>query len=156
MRRAVMAMLLYEVDDTGTYRRGHRDSSQLPEETRLDRPAIQTSPPARRTMRAPWPGRGHRDQVTMGSWRSMAMASDEAGPRSFIERYVRELMAAKAIRSPEVERAFRAVERHRLLETFYMRAAGGRGLSAVHHDPASPRREQLELIYCDDALVTRF
>ncbi len=84
------------------------------------------------------------------------MASDEAGPRGFIERYVRELMAAKAIRSPEVERAFRAVERHRLLETFYTRAAGARGLSAVRHDPASPRREQLELIYCDEALVTRF
>lgn len=43
------------------------------------------------------------------------MASYEADPRSFVERYVRELMAAKAIRSPEVERAFRAVERHRLL-----------------------------------------
>ena len=43
------------------------------------------------------------------------MAPDEADPRSFIEGYVRELTAAGAIRSPRVERAFRTVERHRLL-----------------------------------------
>jgi protein-L-isoaspartate(D-aspartate) O-methyltransferase len=84
------------------------------------------------------------------------MAPDEAGLRSFIERYVRELTAAGAIRSPGVERAFRTVQRHRLLETFYLRAPGARGPSAVHHDPASPRREHLELIYSDDALATRF
>lgn len=84
------------------------------------------------------------------------MESDEAGLRSLIERYVRELMAAGAIRSPRVERAFRVVQRHRLLETFYIRAAGAQGPSAVHHDPASPRREHLELIYADDALATRF
>jgi protein-L-isoaspartate(D-aspartate) O-methyltransferase len=84
------------------------------------------------------------------------MAPDEAGLRSFIERYARELTAAGAIRSPRVERAFRTVQRHQLLETFYIRAAGAQGLSAVGHDPASPRREHLALIYSDDALVTRF
>src|ERR1700722_16019344 len=36
MRRAVIAVLLFEVDDTGTYRRGHRDSSPLPGETSPD------------------------------------------------------------------------------------------------------------------------
>jgi protein-L-isoaspartate(D-aspartate) O-methyltransferase len=84
------------------------------------------------------------------------MASDEAGLRSFIERYARELTAAGAIRSPRVERAFRTVQRHQLLETFYIRAAGAQGPSAVHHDPASPHREHLELIYSDHALGTRF
>jgi protein-L-isoaspartate(D-aspartate) O-methyltransferase len=84
------------------------------------------------------------------------MAPDEPGLRSLIERYVRELTAAGAIRSPHVERAFRTVQRHRLLETFYIRPAGAQGPSAVHHDPASPRREHLELIYSDDALATRF
>ena len=84
------------------------------------------------------------------------MAPDEPGLRSFIERYVRELTAAGAIRSPRVERAFRTVQRHQLLETFYIRTAGAPGLSAVGHDPVSPRREHLELIYSDDALVTRF
>jgi hypothetical protein len=34
-----------------------------------------------------------------------------------IERYVGELTAAGAIRSPEVERAFRKVQRHRELAT---------------------------------------
>jgi len=84
------------------------------------------------------------------------MAPDEAGLRSFIERYVRELTTTGAIQSPRVERAFRTAQRHRLLETFYLRAPGAQGPSAVHHDPASPRREHLELIYSDNALATRF
>jgi protein-L-isoaspartate O-methyltransferase len=86
----------------------------------------------------------------------MVMAPEGAGLGAAIERYVRELTAAGAIRSPRVERAFRAVRRHRLLETFYVREPGAQGPSAVHHDPASPRREHLKLIYSDDALATRF
>jgi protein-L-isoaspartate(D-aspartate) O-methyltransferase len=73
--------------------------------------------------------------------------------RSVVERYVRELKAAGAIRSPGVERAFRTVPRHRLLETFYHRSAEGR--ITVNHDPERPRREHLELIYADTALATR-
>lgn len=73
--------------------------------------------------------------------------------RSLVERYVGELTAAGAIRSPEVERAFRKVERHRLLETFYYR--DGTSFTAIDHDPEAPRRENLELIYAANALATR-
>jgi len=79
--------------------------------------------------------------------------ADEAEVRERIERYVDELRAAGAIRSPRVERAFRTVPRHRLLETFYHRGAEGR--VTVHHDPGHPRRDHLELIYADTALATR-
>jgi protein-L-isoaspartate(D-aspartate) O-methyltransferase len=71
----------------------------------------------------------------------------------FVERYVRELKAARAIRSPGVERAFRTVRRHRLLETFYQWSAQGR--TTIHHDPERPLREQLAVIYADTALATR-
>lgn len=73
--------------------------------------------------------------------------------RSLVERYVGELTAAGAIRSPEVERAFRKVERHRLLETFYYRDEAA--FRTVDHDPEAPRREDLELIYAANALATR-
>jgi protein-L-isoaspartate(D-aspartate) O-methyltransferase len=74
--------------------------------------------------------------------------------RQLVERYVEQLKAAGAIRSPEVERAFRKVERHRLLETFYR--PPGPGGPPVHHDPERPQLEHLELIYSDTALGTRF
>ena len=70
-----------------------------------------------------------------------------------VERYVDELKAAGAIGPAAVERAFRTVERHRLLETFYHRDAGGR--RTVEHDPGHPRRDHLALIYADTALATR-
>jgi protein-L-isoaspartate(D-aspartate) O-methyltransferase len=73
--------------------------------------------------------------------------------RPYVERYVRDLKAAGAIRSPGVERAFLTVRRHRLLETFYQWSAEGR--TAVHHDPERPRPDHLELIYADTALATR-
>lgn len=78
---------------------------------------------------------------------------DEAGIRSMIEDYVDGLKSAGAIGSPVVERAFRTVERHRLLETFHYRGADGR--ITVEADPRDPRRDHLELIYADTALVTR-
>jgi protein-L-isoaspartate(D-aspartate) O-methyltransferase len=78
---------------------------------------------------------------------------DEASIRSMIDCYVDRLKAAGAIRSAAVERAFRTVERHRLLETFYYRTSEGR--TAIQHDPGNPRRDHLELIYADTALVTR-
>ena len=70
-----------------------------------------------------------------------------------VERYVDELKAAGAIGSAAVERAFRTVERHRLLETFYLREADGS--KTVEHDPGHPQRDHLALIYADTALATR-
>ena len=46
-------------------------------------------------------------------------AAGEADVRQFVERYVQQLTADGAIRSPAVERAFLSVERHRLLQSFY-------------------------------------
>ena len=73
--------------------------------------------------------------------------------RAMIDRYVDELMAAGAFESAAVERAFRTVERHRLLETFYYRDAGR--FVTLTHDPGRPRRDRLALIYADTVLVTR-
>ena len=73
--------------------------------------------------------------------------ADEAEVRVMVERYVDELKAAGAIGSAAVERAFRTVERHRLLETFYLRDAGGR--KTIEHDPGRPQRDHLALIYAD-------
>jgi protein-L-isoaspartate(D-aspartate) O-methyltransferase len=52
-----------------------------------------------------------------------------------------------------VERAFRAVDRHRLLETFRHRT--DEGSVEIRQDPERPRRERLEIIYADNALATR-
>ena len=52
-----------------------------------------------------------------------------------------------------MERAFRTVERHRLLETFYHR--GAEGTRTLEHDPGHPRRDHLMLIYADTVLATR-
>jgi protein-L-isoaspartate(D-aspartate) O-methyltransferase len=81
-------------------------------------------------------------------------SADEADVSERIARYADELRAAGAIRSPQVERAFRTVQRHRMLETFYYRDAGGR--VTVDHDPGRLRRDHLELIYADTALATRY
>jgi protein-L-isoaspartate(D-aspartate) O-methyltransferase len=80
--------------------------------------------------------------------------ADEAEIRATVERYADELKASGAIGSAAVERAFRTVERHRLLETFYYRDADSR--RTVEHDPAHPRRDHLALIYADTALATRY
>jgi protein-L-isoaspartate(D-aspartate) O-methyltransferase len=79
--------------------------------------------------------------------------ADEAEIRATLERYVDELKAAGAIGPAAVERAFRTVQRHRLLETFYYRDSGG--FRMVEHDPGRPRRDHLALIYTDTALATR-
>lgn len=59
--------------------------------------------------------------------------TDEADVRQLVERCVQQLKAAGAVRSPAVERAFRRVERHRLLQTFYHKALCV--LSAVRRVP---------------------
>jgi protein-L-isoaspartate(D-aspartate) O-methyltransferase len=79
--------------------------------------------------------------------------ADQEEIRATVQRYADGLKAAGAIESAAVERAFRAVERHRLLETFYYRDTERR--QAVEHDPARPRRDHLALIYADTALATR-
>jgi protein-L-isoaspartate(D-aspartate) O-methyltransferase len=79
--------------------------------------------------------------------------ADEAEARATVQRYVDDLLAAGAFGSPQVERAFRTVQRHRLLETFYHR--GAEGSRTIEHDPGHPRRDHLALIYADTALATR-
>jgi protein-L-isoaspartate(D-aspartate) O-methyltransferase len=74
--------------------------------------------------------------------------------RATVERYTDELKAAGAIDSAAVEQAFRTVERHRLIETFYHRSAEG-VMTKAEHDPGRPRRDHLALVYADTALVTR-
>jgi protein-L-isoaspartate(D-aspartate) O-methyltransferase len=82
------------------------------------------------------------------------MSEGRAGEvRAMIDRYSGELKAAGAIRSAAVERAFRTVERHRLLETFYHR--GAEGTRTLEHDPGQPRQDHLALIYADTVLATR-
>jgi protein-L-isoaspartate(D-aspartate) O-methyltransferase len=82
-------------------------------------------------------------------------ATDQADVRRLIDRYVDQLKAQGAIRSPAVERAFRTVPRHRLLETFYHRPVDAPDFAVVHHDPRHPRPEHLQRIYADTALATR-
>ena len=83
----------------------------------------------------------------------MAQAG-EAEIRVMIDRYADGLKATGAIKSAAVERAFRIVERHRLLETFYYHRGAG-GFETLRHDPGHPGRDHLALIYADTALVTR-
>jgi protein-L-isoaspartate(D-aspartate) O-methyltransferase len=82
-------------------------------------------------------------------------ATDQAEVRRLIGRYVDQLKAAGAIRSPAVERAFRTVPRHRLLETFYHRPLDAPDFAVIHHDPERPRPEHLQLVYANTALATR-
>jgi protein-L-isoaspartate(D-aspartate) O-methyltransferase len=79
--------------------------------------------------------------------------ADEAEIRATLGRYVDELKAAGAIGPAAVERAFRTVQRHRLLETFYHRDS--EGFRTVEHNPRQPQRDHLALIYADTALATR-
>ena len=76
--------------------------------------------------------------------------------RQLVDDYVNALKASAAIRTPAVERAFRRVERHRLVETFYQWDAKSQGGTPVHHDPEHSAPEHLEIIYSDTALGTRF
>jgi protein-L-isoaspartate(D-aspartate) O-methyltransferase len=82
-------------------------------------------------------------------------ATGQAHLRQLIDRYADRLKANGAIRSPAVERAFRTVPRHRLLETFFHRPIDAADFTTVHHDPARPRPEDLKLIYSDTALGAR-
>ncbi len=78
-----------------------------------------------------------------------------------IERYVDELKERGTLKSEAVERAFRRVERHRLLEWFYLEDEEGEfeyaGERWIKRDfnPQDPDPELLKLIYSDTALLTR-
>jgi len=80
-----------------------------------------------------------------------------------IERYVNELKGKGALKSQAVERAFRRVERHLLLEWLYLEddegefEYAGRRFTRRAFDPQSPELtpDLLKLIYSDEALLTR-
>ncbi|MFH1609275.1 MAG: methyltransferase domain-containing protein, partial [Candidatus Bipolaricaulota bacterium] len=78
-----------------------------------------------------------------------------------IEAYAADLKKRGAIKSAAVERAFRRVPRHRLVEGFYVEDEkgecqyGGRRLSRRKFDPNAPDPDLLKLVYSDTALVTR-
>ena len=71
----------------------------------------------------------------------------------WVDRLADLLKEAGSIRSPEVEAAFRTVRRHELLETFYVKE--GDDLKAIHHQPAHPARDHLDVIYSHQVLLTR-
>ncbi|MGC8817719.1 MAG: methyltransferase domain-containing protein [Candidatus Hadarchaeum sp.] len=71
------------------------------------------------------------------------------------EKYVDDLKARGMIKSEVVERAFRRVERHRLLESFFYPDPVQRKFREVNFDPENPELEILKLIYSDTPLVTR-
>ncbi len=75
-----------------------------------------------------------------------------------VESYVGMLKKSQAIRSPEVERAFRSVPRHKLVETFFVPArlfSSTSPLDKVRNDPFNPDPEHLGIIYSHHALLTR-
>jgi protein-L-isoaspartate(D-aspartate) O-methyltransferase len=81
--------------------------------------------------------------------------ADQADVQQFMKPYVHQLKTEGAIRSPAVERAFRTVQHHRLLETFHHRPVEALDFAPVQHNPEHPRPEHLELIYSNTALATR-
>ena len=70
------------------------------------------------------------------------------------ERMVDTLKRQGAIRSEQVDAAFRRVERHRFIEAVYEFESSG-AVQARHFDPENPTEEQLDAIYRNRALVTR-
>ncbi|MGQ9601612.1 MAG: methyltransferase domain-containing protein [Candidatus Bipolaricaulia bacterium] len=78
-----------------------------------------------------------------------------------IDNYVGELKKRGTLESEPVERAFRRVERHRLLEWFYLEDEkgefeyAGKRWSKRAFDPQNPEPELLRIIYSDEALLTR-
>lgn len=70
-----------------------------------------------------------------------------------VEHMINELKTQGAIRTSGVETAFRRVPRHMLVEDFYL---PGESPQLIKHDPSNPRPEDLDLIYSNQSLVTRF
>lgn len=75
-----------------------------------------------------------------------------------LDGYIEMLKKTEAIRSPEVERAFRTVPRHKLVETFFVPGklfSSTQGYNEVKNDPGDPKDEDLAVIYSHHALITR-
>lgn len=77
-------------------------------------------------------------------------------PQQYLDRLVDELMDGDRIRSPTIERAFRAVQRHRFLREFSLWDPETSKPVAVEFDPEEPSDDALRTIYSDQALGTRF
>lgn len=95
----------------------------------------------------------------MGAKRNIEM-NEGPSVKILIERYVRDLKGKGAIRSGAVERAFRQVERHKLLESFYIWPCkdvelGRDRPQLCKVSPRRPSLEALKRVYADEALVTR-
>jgi len=75
--------------------------------------------------------------------------------RELLDSYVDDVKARAPIKSEAVERAFRRVERHRLLERFLNYDHENWEYDEVWIDPTEPGTEHLKTIYSDSALVTR-
>lgn len=76
--------------------------------------------------------------------------------QQYLDRLVDELMDGGWIRSPTIERAFRAVQRHRFLREFSLWDPETSKPVAVEFDPEGPSDDALWTIYSDQALGTRF
>jgi len=75
--------------------------------------------------------------------------------RKLLHAYVDDVKARALIKSEAVERAFRRVERHRLLEVCFSYDQERGEYDEMRIDPAAPSTEHLEKVYSDSALVTR-
>ncbi len=75
--------------------------------------------------------------------------------RKLLDAYVEDVKARAPIKSEAVERAFRHVQRHRLVERFFSYDQEREDYDEVWVDPAGPSTETLRTIYSDSALVTR-
>jgi protein-L-isoaspartate(D-aspartate) O-methyltransferase len=73
----------------------------------------------------------------------------------YLSSYVDRLRAGGVIRTPAVAAAFRSVARHSLVGTFQVWDPKTSRLMTVEHDPEDPTPRALEIIYSDEALVTK-
>ena len=81
-------------------------------------------------------------------------SSSESDAASYIASYVARLRESGDLNDPAVERAFRSVPRHLFVGRFFT-GDEEKGWTKVDHDPVSPRKEHLEIIYSNAALITR-
>lgn len=75
--------------------------------------------------------------------------------RELLDAYVDDVKARAPIKSEAVERAFRRVERHRLLELCFSYDQERDEYDEMRIDPAAPSTGHLKKVYSDSALVTR-
>jgi protein-L-isoaspartate(D-aspartate) O-methyltransferase len=76
--------------------------------------------------------------------------------QQYLDRLVDELIDGGRITSPTIERAFRAVQRHRFLREFSLWDEETSRPIPVEFDPEEPSDDALRTIYSDEALGTRF